>query len=66
MKLYFKNVNNKKRFIKDCIDDKDVYTSIKNFCDERNYEIPYYRGWEENGVQILDVGSHSEFFELEN
>ena len=42
----------------------EVNKIIKRFCDNRNFEIYYVRIWNEDGVTVFDVGSHTEFFRL--
>lgn len=38
---------------------------IKDFLSAYNYKSPYWRTWEENGKKWYDVGSHSEFFYIQ-
>jgi hypothetical protein len=64
MKLYFKK-DNTNRYIGDFETEEKAIVAIKDFCDERKYEIPYWRGWVEEDVKVFDVGSHTGFFRLE-
>lgn len=40
-------------------------TTINKFLEEHNYKSYYKRKWNENGRTKIDVGSHTEFFYLE-
>lgn len=66
MILYFEDGNRNKRAISEEVENReDACKLIKEFCDERNYEIPYYRTWSTRaGETYFDVGSWSEFFIL--
>ena len=44
---------------------EEVHKEIKKFLDEYNFKSYYTRIWEENGRLKYDVGSHTEFFFLE-
>lgn len=69
MKVYFSNANKDERFLATCNDDNQVFEVIKEFCYERDYNIPYFRCWEKDvdGKKRTwyDVGSWSEFFFVE-
>lgn len=77
MKLYFRNSRNQERLIAECETIQEVDTVIKQFLAEHNYKSYYIRIWYEPegtktpyGIKeesrfIYDVGSWSEFFELE-
>ena len=66
MKLYFKNSSGKELLIASVEDEEEAIREIKKFCEERDYNIPYWRGWgsiDGDGIWY-DVGSHTEFFIL--
>lgn len=62
--LYFANKQGILTDIKIDIIEEDVHNFINEFCNERNYTIPYVRAWKENNAIWFDVGSHNEFFVL--
>lgn len=63
MKLYFENSYGKRRLIGTPSDSDASWKLIKDFCDERDYKIPYIRYWTtSDGERYYDVGSHTEFF----
>ena len=65
MKLLFKNSEGKERVIADVKDEKEAYTEMNKFCDERNFTIYYVRVMAHGNRRCYDVGSWSEFFYLE-
>lgn len=76
MTLYFKDSHGKMRVVAEFDSgktDKEYLEAaeqeIKKFCDERNFKIYYTRVWhtDHKGRQMtkFDVGSHSEFFYLD-
>lgn len=77
MKLYFRNSRNQERLIAECGTIQEVNAAIKQFLSDHNYKSYYTRIWYEPkgtktpyGIKeesrfIYDVGSHTEFFELE-
>lgn len=66
MKLYFKNSNGKKRLIARPKNEKDALDVIYTFCEKRNFTIHYVRSYSPDKItKIFDVGSHTEFFYLE-
>ena len=48
--------------VKDILDEVNLL--IRAFCAERHFKIYYTRIWNQNGMTIFDVGSHTEFFHL--
>lgn len=74
LKLIFKNSYGQERVIANPRDEKEAMKEINKFVDECNakrtdgkkFEIYYIRSWEHNGRKTFDVGSHTEFFYLEN
>lgn len=77
MDLYFRNSIGKRRIIAKCASIEEVTREINSFLNEHNFKSYYTRIWYEKpgkttpyeivnkGRFIYDVGSHSEFFELE-
>ena len=66
MKLIFENSRGEERVIAEPKDEKEAVNEIYKFCKERNFKIYYYRKWTNNGRTHFDVGSHFEFFHLED
>lgn len=67
MNLYFLDSENNKRFITKVETFDDAIEEVKMFCNERDFNIRYYRLWgniDDKGITI-DVGSWTEFFQLE-
>lgn len=68
MNVYFKSSNGKERLIGTADNDKQAMKTIRNFCDERGFKIPYTRYWTDESNHnrvIVDVSSHTEFFIIE-
>lgn len=65
MNLIFQNSSKEERIIAKVETVTEAFEEINKFCEERNYEIPYSRGWEVKGRMFIDVGSYTEFFILE-
>ena len=67
MKLYFENSKCKRRLIAEPETHEGVWEQIHAFCEERNFKIYYIRTWmEPDGLKWYDVGSHTEFFILDD
>lgn len=75
MKLYFENSYGERRLIAQPREQTEVGLEIRRFIDKCNEGKPedkkfrsyYCRTWkDEDGLTIYDVGSHSEFFYLED
>lgn len=65
MKLIFKNSKGKERVIAEPQTEEAAMEYIRQFCEERNFEIYYVRSWMSGDRKKYDVGSHTEFFYLE-
>lgn len=64
--LYFRNSNNDFRFLGEPNSKDEAWNMISKFLKEHNFECHYVRNWTTpDGTLHYDVGSHSEFFELE-
>lgn len=67
MKLYFRNSRGERRVIAEPETEQDAIKEIHKFCEERNFKIYYTRSWrDKEGFMWYDVGSHTEFFILDN
>lgn len=65
MKVLFRNSRGIAREIAEVATVEEAYQEINKFCEERNFTIHYTRGWVEgDGVTVVDVGSHTEFFHI--
>lgn len=64
MKLYFQNCQGKERLIAECETVQEIHKEINKFLDEHNFKCYYTRSWGNEDSVALDVGSHSEFFEI--
>jgi hypothetical protein len=64
--LFFNNQYNENKFVTTC-EKEEVMKEIKNFIKQLNpnFKIYYIRAWEEDNKTWYDVGSHSEFFFIE-
>lgn len=68
MILHFINTNNstRNRIIAQVASEKEAYEEIAKFLKEHNYKSYYTRTWyPKENVKRHDVGSWSEFFDLE-
>ena len=67
MKLYFENSYGDRRVIAEPQTEDEAYKEIYKFCGDRNFEIYYVRTWRTaDGLKEYDVGSHTEFFYLDD
>ena len=67
MKLYFENSYGDRRIIAEPQTENEAWKEISKFCSDRNFKIYYSRTWRDNdGLKVYDVGSHSEFFYLDD
>lgn len=66
MKLYFENSYGEKRIIGNPNSEQEAFKIINNFLKKHNFKSYYTRTWNVNNFLCIDVGSHSEFFYLEN
>ena len=66
MKVLFENSFGKRREIGSCTSKEKAYAIIKNFLDKHKFKSYYIREWKTfDGLTCIDVGSHSEFFYLQ-
>ena len=67
MKLYFENSLGKRRLIAEPRYHDEVWKEIHKFCEDRNFKIYYVRTCRTpDGLEEYDVGSHTEFFYLDD
>lgn len=65
MKLYFRNSRNQERLLSEPPTIEDMWNDINLFMNEHKFKS-YYQQICDNGERlIIDVGSHTEFFEVE-
>ena len=62
--VHFRNSYGEERPIGEAHNHEEMMTVIETFMSERNFKYYYVRSWMEEEAQILDVGSHTEFFVL--
>lgn len=66
MKLIFKNSKGEERIVAVPNSEESALEFIHAFCEERGFIIYYVRTWREGERKWFDVGSHTEFFILQN
>lgn len=64
MVLYFEDSNGDRREIGHPKSEKEVSQFISDFLKKHNYKSYYTRIWKNEKETYYDVGSHSEFFVL--
>lgn len=62
--VHFRNSYGEERPIGEAGNYEEVIGTIEPFMYKRNFKYYYIRTWMEKDAQILDVGSHTEFFVL--
>lgn len=66
MVLYFENSKGQRRVISTPSDIKEMWKDINLFLDEHNFKSYYSRINFEKDELVIDVGSHTEFFIVQN
>ena len=67
MKLYFKNTYGQRRVIAEPSSRVEAQKEMYKFCNDRSFVIHYIRTWRDgDGLEVYDVGSHTEFFLLDD
>ena len=67
MKLYFKNSRGERRIVAEPKTEEEAMKEIYKFCEDRNFKVYYVRTWRTpDGLKKYDVGSHTEFFYLDD
>ena len=63
MNVYFRDSYGKRRLLEANVKDKEaVWKIIQKFLDDHNYKSYYTRVWYNEGYTWYDVGSHTEYF----
>lgn len=63
MNVYFRDSFGKKRLLAENISNKEeAWKVMKKFMDDSNFKCYYTRMWYSDGYTWYDVGSHTEFF----
>ena len=63
--VYFENSNGDKRQIGAAAQKNKANKFIVDFLDENHYKSHYWRRWNvSDNIERIDVGSHTEFFEI--
>ena len=63
MNVYFRDSYGKRRLLEANVKDKEaVWKIIQKFLDDHNYKSYYTRIWYSDGYTWYDVGSHTEYF----
>lgn len=62
MKVYFRDSHGKKRLLKEVTTKENAWKVIQEFMYDHNFKCYYTRLWFEDGYTWYDVGSHTEFF----
>ena len=62
MNVYFRDSLGQKRLLEHVGTKEQVWKVIKKFLDDHNFTSYYTRTWFANGYTWYDVGSHTEFF----
>ena len=62
MNVYFRDSHGKKRLLERVGTKEQVWGVIKKFLDDHNFKSYYTRTWFSDGYTWYDVGSHTEFF----
>lgn len=62
MKVYFRDSHGKKRLLKEVETKEGVWKVIQKFLDDHNFTSYYARLWFVDGYTWFDVGSHTEYF----
>lgn len=67
MKLYFENSYGKRRIIAEPNSEEEAWEEIHKFCENRHFKIYYVKTCRTpDGLKEYDVGSHVEFFYLDD
>ena len=63
MNVYFRDSHNEKRLLaENVLDKKEVWKVIQKFLNDHNFKSYYTRIWYSDNYTWFDVGSHTEFF----
>ena len=62
--LYFEDAYGKLHFLSKSEEKKDLMKVMHEELDKKGIKPYYIRSWEQDGVLILDYGSHSRFYRI--
>ena len=62
MKVYFRDSHEKKRLLKEVETKESAWKVMQEFMDDHNFQCYYTRLWFADGYTWFDVGSHTEYF----
>ena len=62
MNVYFRDSYNRNKLLKSNVSKEDVWGIIQEFLDDHHFKSYYTRAWYEDGYTWYDVGSHTEYF----
>ncbi len=62
MKVYFRDSYGKKRLLKEVETKENAWRVIQEFLDDHDFTSYYTRLWFTEGYTWFDVGSHTEYF----
>lgn len=65
MKVIFDKDYEEKREIADVPSFDEAVKAIKHFLDEHRYKAPYWRYWMQESWAVVDVGCHTQWFQIE-
>ena len=65
MKVIFNKNDNELREIADVSSFGEAVAAVSHFLKERQYKAPYWRYWMDKEWVMIDVGSHTELFQIE-
>ena len=62
MKVYFRDSQHNKRFLGETETKENAWKIMRKFMDDHNFTCYYTRIWFADGYTWFDVGSHTEYF----
>ena len=65
MRVIFNKNDSELREIADVSSFSEAVAAVSHFLKERQYKAPYWRYWMDKEWVMIDVGSHTELFQIE-
>ena len=65
MKVIFNKNDNELREIADVSSFSEAVAAVSHFLKERQYATPYWRYWMDKEWVMIDVGCHTQWFQIE-
>ena len=65
MKVIFNKNDNELREIADVSSFSEAVAAVSHFLKERQYAAPYWRYWMDKELVMIDVGCHTQWFQIE-